>query len=145
MKYSKLMLVAVFLRVLAFDSCFAGEYTDQVKAQIRLIRIAAESEGWRETHEPKYDSLRVGEYSTYNVTLRANMKYKLLGFCDNDCNDLDIFLYDENGNEISRDTSTDSMPVADVAPKWTGQFKVKVKMYACRRNPCFLGVSIIGK
>jgi plasmid maintenance system killer protein len=145
MRCTKLTLAFVILGVIAWVPCDAGEYTDQVRLQLGAIRAAAERKGWQETHAERYKSLREGEALTFGITLRANTAYKIIGACDNDCTDLDFYLYDENNNEISRDASADSMPIATVTPEWTGRFKLKVKMFACRSDPCFMGVSIVGR
>jgi hypothetical protein len=40
--------------------------------------------------------------------------------------DIDLLIYDENGNEVERDRSTDDVPVCIWTPKWTGEFTIKV-------------------
>ncbi len=122
-----------------------GEYTDQVKVQLGLIKLVGLAEGWEETHNDKFDRLDEGDSDLFSFTLRKGKSYKIITACDNDCSDIDLILYDENDNEISRDTSTDSLPIVDVRPKWTGKFKLKVRMYSCSNNPCYYGIAILGR
>lgn len=140
--YSLLILGSASLLLTA--TAQGGEYTDQVKAQLALVRMAGQNEGWQETHDNKFDSMDSGDSKTYNITLRSGRSYKVVGVCDNDCSDLDLAIY-YNGNLIKKDQQTDSVPIVEVTPIWTGQFELKVTMYACSNDPCFYGVSVLGK
>ena len=53
----------------------------------------------------------------------------IYGDCDQDCFDLDLFLYDVSGKLVYQDTATDSAPVV-VAP-YEGSFFVEVSMPNC--------------
>lgn len=130
---------------LLLPAAYAGEYTDQVKAQLATIKLIGLSEGWAESHGNKFDTLDSGRSDSFEFTLRKGNDYKVISVCDEDCSDLDITLYDENDREIAKDTSTDSTPVVSVSPRWTGSFTLKVTMYECSSNPCFYGISILAK
>src|SRR5262245_60292593 len=41
--------------------------------------------------------------------------------------DLDLFVYDENGNEICRSTGTYDVEACTFQPRWTGNFRVEVR------------------
>lgn len=83
-----------------------------------------------------------GYYRTHTVTLRANAEYTFVGACDRDCSDLDLQLFDENGNLIDEDLLSDDVPVVTVVPEWTGRFYVKVIMARCSVSPC--GYTVVG-
>ncbi len=123
----------------------SGEYTDQAKFQLELIELAALTGGWEKTHNDQFDQLNHGEFKSFNLNLSEGITYKVVSACDADCSDLDLILYDENDNEISRDTETDGTPVLEVTPRWTGKFSLQVKMYSCDRNPCYYGIRVLGK
>lgn len=80
--------------------------------------------------------LNDGYYRVHNVTLREDVEYTFVGSCDNDCSDLDLQLFDENGNLIDEDLLRDDYPVVSVTPRWTGRFRIKVIMAECSVNPC---------
>jgi hypothetical protein len=80
--------------------------------------------------------LEHGYSRVHNVTLRSGVEYTFVGACDRDCSDLDLQLYDQNGNLIDEDLLRDDVPVVSVTPKWTGPFRVKVIMAACSISPC---------
>ncbi|MGA7935472.1 MAG: hypothetical protein WCA35_18115, partial [Kovacikia sp.] len=71
--------------------------------------------------------------------------YGLIGVCDRDCRDLDLRLYDENGNLVAADTSSDDTPFVSLTPRWSGQFYLRVDMANCRANYCYYGVGVFGR
>ena len=85
-------------------------------------------------------SLRNGQRTDWTIFLVKGVDYRVHGVCDNDCRDLDLILLDERGNEISKDTSTDDIPIVNARPKWTGRFTLRVIMEDCKVNPCNYGV-----
>ncbi len=83
-----------------------------------------------------------GYYRTHTVALRGGVEYAFVGACDRDCSDLDLQLFDENGNLIDSDLLGDDVPVVTVVPEWTGRFYVKVIMASCSVSPC--GYTVVG-
>jgi hypothetical protein len=75
------------------------------------------------------DQLSQGYYIDYHYTLQRNVRYIIFAAGDDHAQDVDIYLYDENGNLIDRDRQPDNSPVVEVTPRWTGPFTVRIKMY----------------
>jgi len=69
-----------------------------------------------------------GDMTVISVVLQAGVHYFLIGAGCGDCYDLDLVLVDENNNLIDRDVLTDAVPVVQVTPRWTGEFRIGVKM-----------------
>ena len=122
-----------------------GKYTDQAKAQLRMAKLAVATEGYEETHEDKFGSLDDDDSDSFSFNLSRGKSYLIVSFCDEDCSDLDLILYDKYDNELSKDTQTDSAPMVSVTPRYTGSYTLKVTMYSCDSDPCFYGISILGK
>ena len=64
----------------------------------------------------------------------------LLGFCDYDCKDLDLTLYDDAGNEVTTDVLTDDAPLLQLTPTSKGNYRLVVTMAICNDEPCRYGV-----
>lgn len=96
-------------------------------------------------HDLTYGSLDDDDYTYYTLTLKQYWTYRITTVCDGDCGDIDLYLYDENGNSISSDLKTDDFPIVGCSPTWTGQFKLKVKMINCTRNPCRFAIAVFRK
>jgi hypothetical protein len=66
---------------------------------------------------------------TYRVTLYKGLSYVLLGCADGAGVDLDMRLYDADGNLVSNDKSPDAQPFVDVQPPKTGEYALQVLVY----------------
>lgn len=129
--------------LVASQSAFAQDrYIEQVRLQLdpppRFIL------GER-THDYRFDFLDEGESGWYTLTLRAGWDYELLGACDEDCSDIDLWIYDEYGNLIDSDELLDDYPLVEVSPLRTGEYGVRLKMYTCDVEPCRAGLAVYGR
>lgn len=97
------------------------------------------------THEVVCGRLRDDEYSDHYLTLNRGYDYKITAGCDGDCGDIDLKLFDENGNLVDSDVERDDNPIVSIAPRWTGRFRLRVIMEECRINPCRYGIAVYGK
>jgi hypothetical protein len=80
--------------------------------------------------------LNNGATATHFINLNANVSYTIGAVCDEDCTDIDMSLYDENGNLVSEDVLEDNYPVVNVAPIRNAQFRLVLSMFACSIEPC---------
>ena len=72
------------------------------------------------------DYVKANTTDVWTVTLKAGVRYTVRVCGDGDT-DLDLFVYDENGNLIDSDDDSLDLCYCHVTPKWTGTFKIKVK------------------
>ena len=92
--------------------------------------------------ESLYGNLYSSGDETFQIELGSGRPYAILGACDDDCGDLDLFLIDRNGNELDSDTEVDSFPMLSVTPSSSGTFTVRVEMFECSTEPCFFSVGV---
>lgn len=122
----------------------AGESLDSIRRQLALIVAIERENGYRYSSDWVHvDALRDDDDDDYSFTLQTGSRYKIVGVCDNDCSDMDMTLRDGNRNLISRDTSSDSLPIVEVNPRWTGKFHLNVKMYSCSVSPCAYAFAVL--
>lgn len=122
----------------------SGTYSQQVCRQLDGARSTLAREGFAQTHDYTVDRLNHRQEDSFTVTLRADREYAFVGACDADCSDMDFWLYDENDNLIDEDTGIDDVPIVRVTPRWSGTFRVRVRMYACSTEPCYYGIGVFG-
>jgi hypothetical protein len=74
---------------------------------------------------PKIARESVGSRSVdrYTITFRAGERGRVWAVGDGD---IDIEVYDENGNLIARDNDDDAEPEVAFTPRWTGPFTIRV-------------------
>ena len=121
-------------------SAQANQWTRVVKAQIREHSSFLTDRGYELATDVYQGSLHERESEYLEATLHAGTQYAFLGVCDQDCTDIDLRLFDPDGDETDNDIGTDDWPVVKVTPQVTGKYKIKVIMVACKTSPCFYGV-----
>ena len=64
----------------------------------------------------------------------------IYAICDEDCQDLDLFLYDINGTLVDADEALDAFPI--VTAPYEGTFSIKIFMPSCNhRAGCAASIS----
>ncbi len=138
-----------FVLVLGLFAPAAASAQDQWVTQVRnMLRQAAqdyEDNGYELTHEIHTGSLGNGGSETITLTLDIGTSYSIIGACDEDCDDLDLVLYDPQGDQVDEDTLVDDFPIVEVTVPRTGQYTIEVIMASCTAEPCRYGLGAFGK
>jgi hypothetical protein len=143
----KILLTAVAFGGMAIaPAAYAqsGEIIRQLSNQLSLARDSYVPDNYRLVRGPDNDLLSAGDSDNYTVTLQGGRSYKLVGVCDNDCSDLDITLYDDDGDVVDRDLLDDDKPVVSVSGKAGGTYRMNVSMAKCSTGVCYYSVAIYG-
>ena len=74
------------------------------------------------------------EGNRFETTLLEGYTYKIVAAGCADAYDVDIRVFDQNGNLIDGDDDTSNVAVADVTPRWTGTFNIVVTLYDSKYN-----------
>jgi S1-C subfamily serine protease len=120
----------------------AGSRWDrQLTAQVEAIASVFENNGMRPSHSIDRSSLRAGESADWSVDLVAGRRYGFLAVCDEDCADLDLYLYDPRGRLVKSDTKADSTPVVVFVPATSGSYRLRAHMVTCSVAPCFYTIA----
>jgi hypothetical protein len=97
------------------------------------------------THQVYMSTLEKDRNKSVDIEMEGGTDYVVLGVCDNDCPDLDLTLYDENGKQVSEDVQTDAFPVVQASPRNNATYRVKATMANCTANPCWFAISVYKK
>lgn len=84
-------------------------------------------------------------YEDLTIKLQPGTSYAFLGVCDQDCHDIDLRLYDPDGDVVSSDVGTDDWPVVSFSPSATGTYTLRVEMARCDKDPCYYGIGVYKK
>ena len=126
-----LVLISAFMATsLAPTMSQASNSTSLLKLMLIKQKLKSDSNGsvdCRSHTRGKY--LRKGRSYTRTTKLYKGYTYAVVGAGDANVSDLDIIIYDENGRQVDKDTQSDALPIVKVSPRWTGNFRIKVKMY----------------
>jgi hypothetical protein len=139
------LLGAVFLTAGAGALQAQDEWARQVRGLLDRASESFASRGYRMSHDIFQGRLDDDATDDLSVQLRAGQEYEIIGACDNDCQDLDLVLYDDNGNTVDSDLATDDFPIVSVTPRRNGRFRIHVSMANCTAEPCRFGVGIYAR
>lgn len=117
-------------------------YEEVVRSELRRVGQTSENSGYHLTTDIFMGRLDDDATTNQNVSLEAGQDYAIWGVCDQDCSDIDLTLYDDDGNQIDQDIQTDDKPLVRVTPRRSGRFRIKVSMANCSANPCRYGVGV---
>lgn len=104
----------------------ATNFADGDKNLLAMIKSVSAIKG--AVGGPKYAHDRVEAHSTvkYTIRFRGGETAWVIVSGDGDT-DLDLYIYDENGNLIESDTDSTDQCVCSFTPRWTGNFTIKIK------------------
>lgn len=135
-------LTTAIVAGLAQPSLAQRQYERQVEAQLEAAAEAVGGSGYEMVYDPYIDRTGAGVTESLTVRLYEDVSYTIIGVCDEDCTDLDLELFDANGNSIDEDYEDDDFPIVEVTPAWTSDFTLEVHMYKCDNEPCYYGVGV---
>ncbi|HSU17767.1 hypothetical protein [Longimicrobium sp.] len=121
------------------------EWTTQVRRMLQQAGREYESRGYSMTHRIFTGSLGNGDSEMVSIPLDIGTAYQIMGACDTDCSDLDLVLYDPNGNQLDDDLELDDFPIVAANARRSGNYRVKVTMAHCSAEPCRYGLGVFGK
>ncbi|MEZ5962133.1 MAG: hypothetical protein R3C30_17165 [Hyphomonadaceae bacterium] len=76
------------------------------------------------------------------LTLRAGQEIRIVGVCDQACNDLDLRVLNPRGELIASDLRGNDHPVVDLRAEMFGQHTIEVAMADCRAPRCRYAVNV---
>lgn len=116
-----------------------------VQNQLDSAAVLLTNAGYQQQDDFVTGSMDANAGEDFEVTLEAGREYAIIGFCDNDCSDLDLVLTDADGDMVDSDVAGDDYPVVEVEPGRNGTYNLRVVMAACSVEPCFYGVGVFAK
>jgi hypothetical protein len=140
MKKVMQIILASALTVLS-ASALAQSYTDTVWEQLQDWYDTYSEDGYS-VENYVIGMLDEDETDSWTFWLDASQDYTIVGVCDEDCGDIDLTLYDDDGDMVDEDTMTDDYPIVSVSPRRDAAYTIDVDMYDCDVEPCAFGIAI---
>jgi hypothetical protein len=111
----------VVAAALTLPSALAGE--SEAETCLRTKIWDGYADGWG-IRTMTTTELEIGKTRNYLVTLYKGNDYQVATCGDKTVTNLDVLLYDADGNVITRDNSTNREPLITFSPKETGSYYV---------------------
>lgn len=119
-----------------------SSYEQEVNRLLNLTQNIANGRGFSTSHSRYNGQLRNNQDETVTLNLNAGTSYMMVAQCDRDCSDIDMWLYDENGNLIDSDVLVDDTPIVEVTPIRSARFSLRTRMITCSVEPCYYGIGV---
>lgn len=113
---------------------------ESLTTQLAEIDTEVAPRGYRTSHETKWGMLDSGEREDTMVSLEAGQSYAFVAVCDDDCDDIDLAIYDTEGQRAAVDEDESAVAAVSYRPDTTGDHTLRVLMYSCNSEPCGYGM-----
>lgn len=113
-----------------------------VRQRLETVGSVSQRNGYRMATDIYQGRLDDDATTNLSVELQRGQEYQIWGVCDQDCTDIDLILYDSDGDQVASDVLTDNQPLLSVIPTRDQRYRIKVSMANCSDNPCRYGVGI---
>lgn len=90
-------------------------------------------------------ALQPGQTHNWTLALKRGVDYRIIGACDNECENLDMELVDARGRVVEADTLEDSFPVINITPGADITYTARIKMITCTIAPCYTAARVYTK
>ena len=100
----------------------AGD-TDKAETCLRTKVWDGYAQGWG-IRTMTSTNLTLGATRNYLVTLYKGNEYQIQSCCDDEVQNLDLYLYDLNGNVVLRDNTEDRQPLLTFTPDKTATYYI---------------------
>ncbi len=140
--FASLNLIAVLPRT-------DEDYTSVVQEELRAV--AKNVENFYHDHGLEIGpasaiqmiELRDGEVREFAEHFDRGGSVAIIGGCDQDCSDLDLIVFDPEGDQIARDREADDRPLIWFDPQLTGEYRIVATMHSCATEWCMSGYTAL--
>jgi len=141
------VLASLLLLAAAPAAHSQSSYRGILESQLAAVGNTVAQKGYRpDTGAFEYDMI-VGFLYDFSqigleIDLEFGVEYMVVGVCDQDCSDLDLYLEDTQGNELFKDTLDDDAPILTFTAPAGGAHILWVSMENCSVEPCSFGYKV---
>lgn len=122
-----------------------NSYRQQLDQQLQKSRELFQQQGYSVAAGPFTGALPAGGKERFTLPVQSGVSYKLLGICDNDCTDVDLRVFNLNGQNIGEDVTDDDVPLVELQPTGTGTVQIEAQVVACSSEPCYHAIEVYWK
>lgn len=120
---------------------FARELAQKLSRGEALLRES----GYQRAAGPFAGGLNQGGAYRHTIMLRAGQDYRILGVCDERCDDFDLRLFAAGAQLVAQDVLDDAVPIVHVRPTVTGNYEVEALMSRCAGAPCWYAFNVYSR
>lgn len=138
-----LSVLTALVTLLLPQQAAAQSYAETVWTQLNRAYQQVNGDGYN-TRNYIIGRMNSGASDSWTFSLPGNSTYRIVGVCDNDCDDLDIAVLDGD-RKVAEDVLDDDVPIVNFSSKGETRYTVRVTMASCKSEPCFFGIGVFYK
>ncbi len=139
MKFKIIPIFAFFLFFTAGPLYADRDDIGDVLEQLAIFNFFNELEGYESVVDPLILLLDEDESEYNEIYMKKNRSYMISIVCDDDCDDVDVWLFDDDGDLVDSDTDGDDTAILKGRPDESGTYTVKIRVVDCDKEPCYVG------
>jgi hypothetical protein len=132
----------IALALVASPTASGQDLRDYLTQQLDNQEPNNAERGFAHAVGPLAGSLASSRAAQLPLTLRAGQEIRIVGVCDESCNDLDIRVLDPRGEIVAQDVRGNDHPVVDLRAEMFGQHTIEVGMIDCDAPRCRFAVNV---
>ena len=145
LKKSAALIAAIACLASTPASAQTNEYRQQLDTQLQASRNQFQGDGFSVAAGPFTGALAAGGKERFTLPVEQGVSYKIVGICDNDCSDVDLRVFNLNGQNIGEDVLDDDVPIVELQPTGTGTVQLEANMITCSSEPCYHAIEVYWK
>ncbi len=140
-----LVICAALMALSAAPAAMAQDFQAQVRSYLDRGMAVHSARGYRRDSavQDVITPLRIGDARLIVLNVQGGQNYRIYGACDQDCSDVDMEVYDSDGNLVERDIGYDDTPFVQITPRASGRIYARIWLAACENEPCVVGVRVL--
>ena len=124
---------------------FAQASTTTVRNLLWEAQTAYRSQAMIHTHDPAFAELASGQSQTFRATVTPNTTYLIHADCSSPCADVDLYVYDVQGNLITSDTRISRAAALRIDTNSATELRYGIRMANCSGANCTAGAFLMAE
>jgi serine/threonine protein kinase len=117
----------------------------EVARRIGILDQRAAEQGFESRGAPGIGRLAGSETDSHDMSLIGETDYAIFAFCDDDCTDIDLAVFDANNRQLESDVAVNTDPNIEFAVRRAGTHRLNVLMYGCAARGCRYAFRVYGR
>jgi type II secretory pathway pseudopilin PulG len=115
------------------------QWAQQIQQLFDKANDQMQSNGYHVDSPIHMGTLKASTSERITLHVTGGGKTQIMGICDTDCSNIDLILYDNAGNVLSKDLEADDVPIVE-REGGAADLQLEVRMVKCTTDPCRYGV-----
>lgn len=117
--------------------------SEQVESKLQRETDALKGQGFAAADKIIVEPMGRTETRRYVLRLAQNVTYAMIAGCGDDCQHVEITIFDSERQQLSRSTKRSNVAIFSGAPDRAGLYEVEITQPGCRQATCQAGFAVL--